>query len=225
MAKRRFFQSLLTGKDRKLNEGIYRRHILKRTGGKELRSGKHTVDDFVNACEPLLRSMQERGFDPAYPVLMGNNGIPRNGAHRLSLCGLLGIEPVIEVQPVAGREWGPGWFNRHDLIHVLETWVQVHKGNVFLMFEGAEYDPFGAEFEIEVDPDPFFTAIYGSPKPEKVRHLRSNRVRVVVSEESGDKKWDIRRRSPIDPALFVTCHASDSHEEAMHMMAVIRGLC
>ena len=109
--KHRFFRHLLNGGDED-SERVYRWHIQARTGGRELRSWKECLDDYVRACRELLPSMRQ-GFDPAKPVVFGSNGILMDGAHRISCALLLGcrIEVMSSNQPSKARPWG-----RHEMI-------------------------------------------------------------------------------------------------------------
>jgi hypothetical protein len=72
---------------------IYRRHIEGRTGGREKRSWKSSVQDYIKAADDLMRSMCANGFDPSEPVELGSNLNLRGGAHRIA-CALALDVPV-----------------------------------------------------------------------------------------------------------------------------------
>lgn len=78
------------------NTGIYRRHIEDRTGGREKRSWKTSVQDYITAAGDLMRSMRANGFDPSEPVELGSNLNLRGGAHRIACA--LALDTTIRVR-------------------------------------------------------------------------------------------------------------------------------
>lgn len=111
------------------SERLYRWHIQERTGGKEPRSEKQSVDEYVLACRALLASMQREGFETDFPVVFGSNGRLHDGAHRIA-CGLaLGKEVTVLVteKPCRSGDWGKDWLVEHgisdaDMQSVLTSW-------------------------------------------------------------------------------------------------------
>lgn len=108
------------------SERLYRWHIEARTGGVE--GKKASVDDYVEACVALLKSVETRGFMQERPVLLDPDGRLFNGAHRVSL-GLAINKPlyVRQVNAPAKRTWGFDWFADHgmsraDLLRLVEDW-------------------------------------------------------------------------------------------------------
>jgi len=113
-----FFRSLTGAGDRGEWENLYRRHIADRTKGIEprdrfqkLESQKRSVDDYVKACEELLRSFQSAGFDPEHPVPLSSENKLLNGAHRMA-CALATQQPILVAPGQLGssRPWGFQWF-------------------------------------------------------------------------------------------------------------------
>jgi hypothetical protein len=113
-----FFRSLAGAGDRSRWESFYRRHILDRTNGVEPRdsfqkthSEKFSVDHYVSGCADLLRSFQSRGFSPSYPIPLGTDQKPLNGAHRIA-CALATQNPILvaPVQLGCRKPWGFRWF-------------------------------------------------------------------------------------------------------------------
>ena len=110
-----FFQHLLKGNNRD-SERIYRWHIEKRTGGRERRSWKNSIEDYITACKDLLASMLNYGFDPNCPLKYGQDGRLRSGAHRLACSLLLGLDiHYIIVAINGGKPWGENWFVNHGI--------------------------------------------------------------------------------------------------------------
>jgi len=113
-----FFRSLSGTADRAHWEFFYRKHILDRTNGIEPRdrfqkteSNKRSADDYVLACEELLRSFKSNGFDPTYPVPVSADNKLLNGAHRIACA--LATEHKVFVKPSergVSRSWGFQWF-------------------------------------------------------------------------------------------------------------------
>lgn len=120
--KRRFFRHLIDGNDPQ-SEDLYRRHIFGRTKGREPRSWKASLDDYVMGCRDLLASMQAKGFDPEHPVVVGMNGRLMEGAHRIACAAALGLEVEVETKDRIGRavDWDAEWLEksgiRMDEIH------------------------------------------------------------------------------------------------------------
>jgi len=106
---------LLKGNDPD-SERIYRWHIEERTGGREPRGWKRTIDDYITLCQALLENMSKVGFNPAFPLEYGQNGRLRAGAHRLACSLLLGLDVYRVVVPINGAmTWGEDWFVRHGI--------------------------------------------------------------------------------------------------------------
>ena len=113
--KWRFFRHLHMGNDADSGR-IYRWHIEERTGGREARSWKRTIEDYVTACEDLLDSMLEFGFNPEFPLEYRKNGTLRSGAHRLACSLLLNLDVYYIVMDIGGRtSWGENWFVHHGM--------------------------------------------------------------------------------------------------------------
>jgi hypothetical protein len=129
--KHRFFRHLAECGDPD-SERVYRWHIEKRTGGREIGSWKTSLQDYVKACGDLLDSMRVRGFDPAYPIRIGNNGRMMEGAHRTSCALYLDIPVSMVVVDREGRScpWGQEalieyGIDRVDLLRVLDDFARL----------------------------------------------------------------------------------------------------
>jgi hypothetical protein len=114
--KHRFFRHLLEGGIGDA-EAIYRLHILGRTGGREKKSHKVTLEHYVIGCHELLESFKGRGFDPEYPVLVGSNDVLMDGAHRIACSLTLGVDVRVRRLQTPGRaqEWGCYALKRHGM--------------------------------------------------------------------------------------------------------------
>ena len=116
------------------SERIYRWHIEQRTGGREARSWKRSIEDYITACKALLESMLEIGFNPDYPLVYRENGTLREGAHRLACSLLLNLDVYYIVMDVEGKTiWGEKWFMRHgmsleDLQRIKAIWEWLKHG-------------------------------------------------------------------------------------------------
>lgn len=127
--KWRFFRHLIEGSDED-SRRVYRWHIQQRTGGKEARSWKVCVEDYVSAARELLASMQLRGFDPECPVRFGSNGLLMEGAHRIACALALGECVWIETlgRPGNSSPWDEEWLRKDgvseaDLARVLSDFA------------------------------------------------------------------------------------------------------
>lgn len=114
--KHRFFRWLDGANDPRA-EWLYRWHIEQRTGGREARSWKTTIEDYVTAARDLLQAMSARGFDSAFPIHIGSNGALMDGAHRVA-CAVMLDEPIV-IKQIAkfGRAapWDYQWFAERGL--------------------------------------------------------------------------------------------------------------
>ena len=100
--KLRFFRHLHQGGDPD-SERLYRWHILTRTGGRERRSWKASLDDYVEASGALVANMGRSGFDINQPVTICRMGRLKDGAHRIA-AALLFSAPIYWMQDnVIGR--------------------------------------------------------------------------------------------------------------------------
>jgi hypothetical protein len=90
---------------------IYRLHIEGRTGGREKRSWKSSVQDYIKAADDLMRSMCANGFDPSEPAELGSNLNLRGGAHRIACALALDIPIRIAVSDKPGNAalWGEAY--------------------------------------------------------------------------------------------------------------------
>lgn len=126
--KWRLFRHLATGRDPDA-ERVYRWHILARTGGVERGSWKRTTDDYVRAARELWASFRHRGYDPAYPIPIGSNGLQMGGAHRLAaaLAFEVDVWTVRLDTPGRARPWDLAWFHGMgapypDIARMLADW-------------------------------------------------------------------------------------------------------
>jgi hypothetical protein len=125
--KWRFLGHLLKGDDPD-SERVYRWHIEKRTRGREPRSWKRSVEDYVTSCKGLLESMLASGYKLDHPLEYGKNGRLRAGAHRLACSFLLGLDTYYVVVPLnRTATWGENWFVRYgvsfeDLQRIKADW-------------------------------------------------------------------------------------------------------
>lgn len=125
-----YFRHLLEGNDPD-SERLYCWHIEERTGGREPRGWKCSIEDYVTVCKTLLKDMLNFGFNPNYPLEYGKNGKLRGGAHRLACSLLLGLDVYYVVVPANGAmTWSENWFVRHgiapeDLQSIKTTWKQL----------------------------------------------------------------------------------------------------
>lgn len=132
VVKARFFRHLRDGGDPD-SERVYRWHVEQRTGGREPRSWKQSVDDYLHAAAELLASMGRHGFDPQCQVPVGVNGILRNGAHRVACAYVLGekINIAYAHTPSGAAPWGEQWFASQgfapaDLAQLIHDWNVIH---------------------------------------------------------------------------------------------------
>lgn len=144
--KTRFLRSLLCNRFTAEAEALYRKHILLRNQGIETNTAfgqvpKQGVDDYVQSCKALWKSMATKGFDPRHPIPIGNNGLPLGGAHRLSGCAVLGIQPVIRQYDTPGYRWDMSWFEQHgfskqERLQILHEFVQLTPGqtSIFILW-------------------------------------------------------------------------------------------
>lgn len=56
---------------------------------------KSSIDDYYKNFDLLIKNLINNGFDPKYPIPIGNNNIIINGAHRLMICYYYNIIPKI----------------------------------------------------------------------------------------------------------------------------------
>jgi tetratricopeptide (TPR) repeat protein len=120
---------------------LYRRHIHLRTGGVEPgdEGRKASLDDFVAQFDALIDGMARNGFDLAHPVpLSAEDGLPRNGAHRLAaaLAARCHVAVVAEAGP--GGRWDDAWFRSNGFLleernALLRAWLSIKPTNAVVI--------------------------------------------------------------------------------------------
>lgn len=85
------------GVDCSFGKQLYYRHLQAWNGFSELDPPKRCFEDYFDAFNSLLDSIEARGFDHSYPVPLGKGGVICNGAHRLTSCLL--YQKKVFVQP------------------------------------------------------------------------------------------------------------------------------
>lgn len=76
---------------------LYEKHILTFNGGWEYPGTKTNIKQFLKCFDDLIDRIKKNGFDKKYPIPIGNNNVIINGAHRLLICYMLKIEPIINI--------------------------------------------------------------------------------------------------------------------------------
>ena len=102
---------------------LYKKHILKRTKGREPRDRfnkavrKVTIDDYIESAIELYRNMSQNGFDEKYPIPYTDEGMLLNGAHRIACAAVLNIDIITNVVPQKDhtrKAWDLKWFQKND---------------------------------------------------------------------------------------------------------------
>ncbi len=126
------FKELETAEPDQFIIELYKKHILKRTGGREKtdkrlpdQTQKTNVDDYIVSAKQLLASMKDSGFDKRFPIPYYDKGI-ENGAHRIACALYLGIDIIgTQIVPARYKTWDKKWFSRKSFtkeeIQLLET--------------------------------------------------------------------------------------------------------
>src|SRR3990172_9887373 len=133
-----FIKSTMEGEDAELNTSLYKRHIIRRTGGIE--DEKRTVGDYLESFKKLINEVKANGFNKQFCIPMSQiNGILLNGAHRAAACLYFGIKPFVEYIPdQKGLFWDHSWFEAHDfseteIEHLLQTYIRLKNENTFAL--------------------------------------------------------------------------------------------
>lgn len=138
--KLRFFRSLVSTSPDPDAERLYRDHIAARTGGVEPRSPKLTVDAYVAAARALAASIARDGVGHRTddPIVIGNDRLPRGGAHRIACAVALGIDriPVVDHERRGCRwdldEIAAAW-TEADRLRLLRDWTVASTGSALFV--------------------------------------------------------------------------------------------
>lgn len=115
VVKWRYFRHLKRRNDPD-SERVYRWHIKQRTRGREPRSWKNNIEDYITVCKGLIKDMIKSGYNPDFPLQYGRNGKLICGAHRLACSLALDIEPVCVILATEGNTtWDRDWFLDHGV--------------------------------------------------------------------------------------------------------------
>lgn len=118
---------------------LYRRHMhmhlhLRRQQGHPTRPNAAPaptdVDEAMQRFDTLIDDMAAHGCDTTQPVLMGANGLPVDGAHRLAVALALGLPAPLQSVAEDGLRWDLDdfeqlGFSAEDRNVMLRTWVRL----------------------------------------------------------------------------------------------------
>ena len=62
---------------------LYHKHIITFNNCWEYPGTKTSIEDFYNNFDALIDDMKKNGYNETQPIIIGNNGVLINGAHRL----------------------------------------------------------------------------------------------------------------------------------------------
>lgn len=75
-------------------KNLYIKAILRFFGG--VNDGKTNITEFIESFDALIESIQQKSFDPQYPITLSKDDMILNGRHRLAICAYFDIEPLFE---------------------------------------------------------------------------------------------------------------------------------
>ncbi len=113
---------------------IYLRMINRRNRGRE--GAKTGVHDFRASFTRLIESIKKDGFNRECPIqISSTTGQLVDGAHRLSICRSLGVQPRLEAVLGEGRSWDAQWFvensfSKKDLNYLAKLIFQKFPNNL-----------------------------------------------------------------------------------------------
>ncbi len=136
IVKYMLFHSIASGIQSNDAEKLYKKHIMARTGGIEPPNYdgtphvKNNVEDYLSAAKELWENMAEKGYDPAWPVPLGRDGLLLNAAHRIACAAQLGLTIPVVNQDRNGNAWDFDWFRTHgftpnELALLLENYTRL----------------------------------------------------------------------------------------------------
>lgn len=141
---------------------LYRRHIHLRTGGVEPGDEvrKANLDDFVSQFDVLIDTMARDGFDLAHPVLLSaEDGLPRNGAHRLAAVLAARCHVAVVSKAGPGGRWDDAWFSANGFSVeernvLLRAWISIKRESAVVVVlwspVEAEWDAIEAAVDAEM---------------------------------------------------------------------------
>lgn len=138
---------------------LYRRHIHLRTGGTEPgdEARKASLEDYVAQFDALIDAMARDGFDPAHPVpLSAEDGLPRNGAHRLAAALAVRCHVAVVAQEGPGGRWDDAWFHAHgfpleERNALLRAWASIKRADAAVVVLWSPVEAAWDAIEAEVD--------------------------------------------------------------------------
>lgn len=277
VVKYMFFQTLASGIKTEQTEALYRKHILSRTGGIEpsetegMAPTKNGMDDYLQAARDLWTNMSTKGYDPAFPVPLGPNGLLFNASHRVACAARLGLTVPVVQHPLNGRRWDFNWFQSQGFTHdelalLLENYVRLTASKTILFilwgpvlakweeitqqiaahltlagaldfgfgnweavgFQELVYDLYAHDLHDYADgmahigrkityleEAPRFFRVIAATLPDDKLSAYQETARTI--------KDQIREQtaSLADADKFISCHTSDSPQEAVHMAATL----
>lgn len=138
--------------------GLYRKHILQRTQGREPESlTKTSLADYERCFMALIDAIKAAGFKDEFAIPVDADGRILNGAHRLSAALALQLDrvPVVRIPyPWKGLEWGMAWFLNQafmpaEINQLLQLWIHAHPEQTGLLI--IEHDGTGVPNELMLE--------------------------------------------------------------------------
>lgn len=195
---------------------LYRQHIHLRTGGVEPgdEARKSSLPHYEAAFEALLDDMAVHGFRPEHAVpLSAQDGLPRNGAHRLAAALAVGCHVAVRREEGPGGRWGWDWFRDHgfdadtrDLL--VRTWAGLVPQRVVVGLLWSPVEAAWPALESAIDATlPVVAAItLALPRPgfeEMVRDVYSHDVGACMPPQIERKLKLLSTHSPRVRVLFL----------------------
>lgn len=138
---------------------LYAKHIHVRTGGAEPgdEARKGSLADFARQFDQLIDAMATGGFDPAHPIpVSAEDGLLRNGAHRLAAALAVGCDVATTAQAGPGGRWDYDWFRVHGFSleernALLRVWAQIKGELAGVVLLWSPVESAWAELEAKID--------------------------------------------------------------------------
>lgn len=187
IAKYIYARDRITGIHSEWAEAVYKEHLRAMNSFVERNNNKSDYDDFKNAFDDIIFSLQTDGYNPRKSLIpIGNDLTPINGAHRMGASIALNLDVSTVKLDKNVHSYDYGYFTQRGLDRIYMDYMALQYGKVKNDFHTAIVFPIVIDHINEIKS---LLSKSGSIFYEKRIYLNRNGVHNLVLQMYRDHEW------------------------------------